>query len=86
MATGPKGEIFAAWRHVFAGNFRDMGFTVSRDGRSFSKPARVPTFGSPKPSHPQVVVDGKGGIAVAWDEVVDGRRVAAVRRAKADLR
>ena len=117
MATGPKGEIFAAWRHVFAGNFRDMGFTVSRDGgksfsplvrvsedgwsingcpddgpamavdaagtvhlvwptviggaegailyatsrdgRSFSKPVRVPTLGSPKPSHPQVIVDGK---------------------------
>jgi hypothetical protein len=42
MATGPKGEIYAAWRHVFAGNFRDMGFTVSRDGgKSFSPLLRV---------------------------------------------
>jgi hypothetical protein len=141
LATGPKGEIFAAWRHVFAGNFRDMGFTVSRDGgksfaplvrvsedgwsingcpddgpamsvdaagtvhlvwptviggaegailyatsrdgRAFSKPIRIPTLGSPKPSHPQIVVDRGGGVAVAWDEFVAGRRVAAVRRVAA---
>jgi hypothetical protein len=138
IATGPKGEIFAAWRHVFAGNYRDMGFTVSRDGgrsfsplvrvsedgwsingcpddgpamavdaagtvhlvwptviggaegailyassrdgRAFSKPIRVPTSGGPKPSHPQIVVDGKGGITVGWDEVIDGRRTVALRR------
>jgi hypothetical protein len=142
MATGPKGEIFAAWRHVFTGNFRDMGFTVSRDGgksfsplvrvsedgwsingcpddgpamavdangtvhlvwptviggaegailyatsrdgRSFSPPVRVPTLGSPKPSHPQIVVDAAGGVAVAWDELVAGRRVASVRRVAID--
>jgi hypothetical protein len=138
MATGPDGTLYAAWRHVFAGNFRDMGFTssrdggktfspllrvnqdgwsingcpddgpamavdakgavhlvwptvsggtegallyaVSRDGRSFSPPVRVPTLGSPKPSHPQIAVDSQGRIVVAWDEVRNGVRGAAFSR------
>jgi hypothetical protein len=139
LAAGPDGVLFAAWRHVYPGNLRDMAFAVSRDrGRSFSPPARVseddwaiegcpddgpaiamggdgtvhvvwptviggpepegalfhastrdgrtfsrrsriPTLGSPKPSHPQVVVDRGGRIVVAWDELVNGRRVAAAR-------
>jgi hypothetical protein len=135
IATGPKGQIYAAWRHVFAGNMRDMGFTASRDGgktfsplvrvsqdgwsingcpddgpamavdaagtvhlvwptvkneagvilyatsrndAAFSIPARVPTLGGPKPSHPQVVVDGRGRVFIAWDEVTAGVRRAAV--------
>jgi hypothetical protein len=130
------GRIVTAWRHVFAGNVRDIAFTESRDGgRSFSPVARVsedgwsingcpddgpalavgpdarvhavwptvvqgpetsgaifyaalgtgsaftarqrvPTLGSLKPSHPQVVVDGTGRVVVAWDEVLDGVRTA----------
>lgn len=138
MATGPDGTLYAAWRHVFAGNFRDMGFTasrdggktfaplvrvnqdgwsingcpddgpamavdargavhlvwptvsggtegallyaVSRDGRSFATPIRVPTLGSPKPSHPQIAIDGQGRVVVAWDEVRGGIRGAAFNR------
>ena len=42
MATGPDGTLYAAWRHVFTGNFRDMGFTSSRDGgKTFSPMVRV---------------------------------------------
>jgi hypothetical protein len=135
MATGPKGEIYAAWRHVFAGNMRDMGFTMSRDGGktftpltrvnqdswsiqgcpddgpamavdakgtvhlvwptvkdeqgvilystsqdgiTFSPPVRLPTLGAPKPSHPQIAIDGSGRAFVAWDEVRDGVRRAAI--------
>ena len=135
MAIGPGGEIFAAWRHVFPGNMRDMGFTMSRDGgktftplarvsqdgwsiqgcpddgpamavdakgtvhlvwptvqneqgvilyatskngAAFSTPVRVPTLGGPKPSHPQVAVDRSGRVFVAWDEVRDGIRRAAI--------
>jgi hypothetical protein len=136
MASGPKGEIYAAWRHVFAGNMRDMGFTVSRDGGktfapltrvnqdgwsiqgcpddgpamavdakgtvhliwptvknemglllyatskdgvTFTAPVPVPTLGSPKPSHPQIAIDGAGTVFVAWDEVRGGIRRAAVK-------
>jgi hypothetical protein len=138
MATGPDGTLYAAWRHVFAGNFRDMAFTasrdggksfapmirvnqdgwsingcpddgpamavdakgvvhlvwptvqggtegallyaMSRDGRTFSAPVRVPTLGSPKPSHPQIAIDGQGRVVVAWDEVRSGVRGAAFSR------
>ncbi len=133
----PGGTLVSAWRHVYAGNMRDMAFTVSRDaGRTFAAPTRVsgdgwsingcpddgpalaaapdarvhivwptvipgaepmgalfysvrsddgtfaprtriPTLGSPKPSHPQVVADGTGRVVVAWDESLAGVRTAA---------
>ena len=47
---------------------------------SFSAPVRVPTLGSPKPSHPQIAIDGQGRIVVAWDEVRNGVRGAAFSR------
>ena len=43
-------------------------YASSRDGRSFSPRTRIPTLGSPKPMHPQIVADGAGKLAVAWDE------------------
>ena len=38
----------------------------------------------PKPSHPQIVIDAPGRLAVAWDESVNGRRVAAVRELRTE--
>ena len=129
--------VLAAWRHVYAGNMRDIGFAwlggpapaaaparVSQDGWSingcpddgpamalgagervhivwptvipgdepigaifhatmadgtaFGPRQRVPTLGAPKPSHPQVVVDGSGRVFVAWDEMQSGVRTAAM--------
>jgi hypothetical protein len=144
LTAGADGTLYAAWRHVYPGNFRDMAFTMSRDGgRTFSPPARVsedgwsingcpddgpalaadtrgtvhvvwpavvggdtphgaifyastrdgrrftprvwiPTLGGPKPSHPQIVADARGRIVIAWDETVDGRRVAAARELRLD--
>jgi hypothetical protein len=46
---------------------------------TFTPPVVVPTLGSPKPSHPQIAVDAKGRIMIAWDEVVDGVRRASAR-------
>lgn len=139
LAVGPRGTLFAAWRHVYPGNFRDIAFSLSRDGgrtfapaarasedrwaingcpddgpamavdnsgtahivwptviggdeprgaifysstrdgRTFTARVQVPTLGSLKPSHPQIAVDAAGRMMVAWDESIDGRRVAAVR-------
>jgi hypothetical protein len=139
LAVGPDEAIYAAWRHVYPGNLRDIAFAVSRDrgrsfsspvrvsedgwviegcpddgpamavdaqgvvhlawptviggqnpegvllyastrdGRTFRRPARIPTLGSPKPSHPHIAIDRDGRIIVAWDEAIDGRRVAAAR-------
>lgn len=135
MAIGPNNEIYAAWRHVFAGNMRDMAFTASHDGgttfmplvrvnqdgwsiqgcpddgpamavdgkgvvhliwptvkneqgvllystsvdgRSFAPPTQLPTLGGPKPSHPQIAIDTRGRVFVAWDESRAGVRTAAV--------
>jgi hypothetical protein len=137
LAAGPKGEIYAAWRHVFAGNMRDMGFTLSRDGgktftplmrvnqdgwsiqgcpddgpamavdakgtihlvwptvkdeqgvilyatsqdgRTFTTPRRLRGLGSRKPSHPQIAIGTNGNPVVAWDEVLQGVRHAAIHR------
>jgi hypothetical protein len=74
MAIGPQGEIYAAWRHVFAGNMRDMGFTASRDGgRTFSPLLRVnqdgwSIHGCPDDG-PAMAVDAKGAIHLAWPTV-----------------
>jgi hypothetical protein len=145
LAAGADGTLFAAWRHVYPGSFRDMAFATSRDGgRSFSAPVRVSedgwaidacpddgpamavdasgsvhlawptviggdnprgaifystmprdgqrftkrqqvgTLGGPKPSHPQIVVDSRRRVFVAWDELVNGRQTAAVREVRAD--
>ncbi len=42
----PGGRLVSAWRHVYAGNMRDMAFTVSPDGgRTFAAPIRVSADG-----------------------------------------
>lgn len=42
IASGPDGSLDAAWRHVYAGNIRDIAFARSTDGgRTFSPPVRV---------------------------------------------
>ncbi|HXE79749.1 MAG TPA: sialidase family protein [Vicinamibacterales bacterium] len=139
LAAGQDGALYAAWRHVYPGNLRDMAFTMSADGgRTFSQPVRVsedawaidgcpddgpaiavdergvvhlvwptvigddapegaifyastrdgvrftprvrvPTLGGTRPSHPQIAVDRNGRIFVAWDESIDGERIAVVR-------
>ena len=138
-AVGPGGRVYAAWRHVYPGNIRDIAFTrsadggrtfappsrvsddgwqiagcpddgpalavdragavhvvwptvlggaapegalfhaVSRDGATFSPRRRIATLGSPKPSHPQIAIAADGRVVVAWDELIDGRRVVAAR-------
>lgn len=140
LAAGARGQLFAAWRHVYPGNVRDIAFLVSTDagrtfgapgrvsddgwhlagcpddgpamdvdaegvvhvvwptviggdnpqgaifyaashdnGRTFTPRVRVPTLGSPRPMHPQVLAGVDGRATIAWDEVVDGTRQAAVQ-------
>jgi hypothetical protein len=144
LVASPSGALYAAWRHVYPGNIRDIAFTASRggghsfappirvsedrwqlngcpddgpamvvdttgrvhviwptvlqgdepegalfyatsdDGRRFTPRVRVPTMGSPKPSHPQISADSNGRVMVAWDEVIDGTRSAFVRELAPD--
>jgi hypothetical protein len=80
MAAGPKGEIYAAWRHVFPGNMRDMGFTMSRDGgRTFTPLIRVNQDGwsiqGCPDDGPAMAVDAKGTVHLAWPTVQDEQGV-----------
>jgi hypothetical protein len=81
IAAGPKGEIVAAWRHVFAGNFRDMGFTISRDGgRSFSPLVRVSEDGwsiaGCPDDGPAIAIDSSSMVHLAWPTVLNGNEGA----------
>lgn len=75
VAAG-RGRVFAAWRHVYAGNFRDIAFSVSADGgRTFAAPARVSEDrwqleGCPDDG-PAMSVDASGVAHVVWPSLVD---------------
>jgi len=77
LATAQDGSIFAAWRHVYPGNVRDIAFTVSRDGgRTFSPPARVSNDewvldGCPE-NGPSIAADATGTVHIVWPTLVKG--------------
>jgi SAM-dependent methyltransferase len=72
------GAVHVVWPTVIPGAepIGALFYAARRDG-GFGVRSRVPTLGAPKPSHPQVAVDGTGQLFVAWDEVLDGVRAAA---------
>jgi hypothetical protein len=78
IAFGAGGEIYLAWRHVYPGNFRDMAFTLSRDGgRTFAAPVRVSQDnwmleGCPDDG-PTMKVDLRGRIHMVWPAVITER-------------
>jgi hypothetical protein len=65
------GALYAAWRHVYPGNIRDIAFTLSRDGgKTFAPPIRVSEDkwvleGCPDDG-PSMEVDGQHRIHVIW--------------------
>jgi hypothetical protein len=77
VTTGPDGAIYAAWRHVYPGNLRDIAFTVSRDGgRTFAAPVRVSSDGwildgCPE-NGPALAVGGDGAVHAIWPTLVAG--------------
>jgi hypothetical protein len=81
MAVDGAGTVHLVWPTVLNGSEGALQYSMSKDGRTFAPPVRVPTLGSPKPSHPQIAVDAKGRVLIAWDEVANGIRTAAGRQA-----
>jgi hypothetical protein len=74
MVHGADGTIYVAWRHVYAGNMRDIAFTMSRDGgRTFSTPVRVSEDGwsiaGCPDDGPSMSVDARGRVHVVWPTV-----------------
>jgi len=78
LAAGPANTLYLAWRHVYAGNMRDIAFTVSKDGgKSFATPVRVSEDkwqieGCPDDG-PTMAVDSGGTVHVVWPSVVTER-------------
>ena len=75
IAAGIDGTLFAAWRHVYSGNMRDIALATSRDGgRTFAAPARVSEdrwqFNGCPEDGPALAVDTAGTAHVVWPTVV----------------
>jgi hypothetical protein len=81
MAVDSSGTIYIVWPTVVGGPTPEgaLFYASSRDGKTFSARVRVATLASPKPSHPQIVLDARGRIVIAWDEAVNGQRTAVMR-------
>jgi hypothetical protein len=77
IATGTNGAIYAAWRHVYPGNMRDIAFTMSADGgRTFAAPLRISADqwmidGCPE-NGPAIAVDATRRVHVVWPTLVPG--------------
>ncbi len=75
FATGANGELFAAWRHVYPGNLRDIAFTSSRDlGKTFAPTSRVSEDqwmleGCPDDG-PAMAVDARNRIHIVWPTLI----------------
>jgi hypothetical protein len=79
IATGADGAIYAAWRHVYPGNLRDIAFTSSRDGgRTFAAPLRVSedkwTLEGCPDDGPAMAVDARGRVHVVWPTLITDDR------------
>ena len=85
MVVGGDGTIHLVWPTVIGGDSPQgaIFYSSSRDGRTFTPRQRVPTLGSPKPSHPQIIMSGTD-LTVAWDEVINGVRQASARPLRVD--
>lgn len=77
VAVGANGTIVTAWRHVYAGNIRDVALAKSSDGgRTFASPVRVSEDnwvldGCPE-NGPAVAIDQANTIHVVWPTLVRG--------------
>ncbi len=77
VAIGARGQLYLSWRHVYAGNIRDIAFVASRDGgKTFEPQGRVNDDrwvlnGCPDDG-PAMAVDEGGTIHVAWPTVIGG--------------
>lgn len=79
LAAGSDTRVHIVWPTVIPGA-EPVGaifYSALTESGSFTPRTRIPTLGSPKPSHPQIVVDGAGRLVVAWDESLAGVRTAA---------
>jgi len=82
VAVDAGGVTHIVWPTVIPGDepVGALFYASTRDGERFTPRVRIPTLGSPKPMHPQLALAADATLLVAWDESIDGRRIAAARR------
>jgi hypothetical protein len=88
MAADGAGRLHVVWPTVIGGSTPEGAIfhASTADGSTFTARTRIPTLGSPRPMHPQVLAAAGGSLVVAWDEVVQGVRRAALRTIDVDAR
>lgn len=84
MQFDSDGTLHIVWPTLVQGPAPATGlFHVStRDGVIFTKRQVIPTLGTPKPAHPQLVADACGTLTLAWDEGQGSTHRAFLRRLK----
>lgn len=75
LTVASDGAIYAAWRHVYPGNLRDIAFATSRDGgKTFAAPQRVSADGwqlDGCPDDGPALAPGTGGaVHLVWPTLV----------------
>jgi hypothetical protein len=81
LVTAPDGSVYAAWRHVYTGNVRDIAFAKSSDGgRTFDKPARVSEDnwvldGCPE-NGPALTADAGNAVHAVWPTLIQESKAA----------
>ena len=84
IGVDASATIHIAWATLVTDGepHKALFYATSRDGRTFSARAPVPTVGSTNPGHPQLALTPDGA-AIVWDETVAGvRRVSMTRVAR----
>ena len=72
-----RNRLYAAWRHVYPGDLRDIAFSTSFDGgRTFAPPVRVSRDGweidGCPDDGPAIAIDRAGAIRMVWPTVIPG--------------
>jgi hypothetical protein len=74
MAVGNDGSVYAAWRHIYEDNYRDIAVAVSPRGMGFGDAARVNRDGwqidGCPDDGPSMVVDGSNRAHLIWPTLV----------------
>jgi hypothetical protein len=84
LAVDRAGTAHVVWPTVLGGQ-QPQGaifYASTVDGRTFTPRVRIATLGGQKPEHPQIAIDDGQRVVAAWDELVNGTRIAAVREVK----
>jgi hypothetical protein len=82
MAIDHDGIVHLVWPTLVQGTEPAIGLfhASTRDGVTFSSRQQIDTLGTPKPSHPQLIVDSCGALTLTWDEAQGATRRAVMRQ------